>query len=346
VSFLNDDGQKKIILKEKGSKLDDSEYIIRKFKVTVARNSKKKDDHILLVSFSQKSIQNPNKITHIIEHPRNEIEHGYRAPNNHLTPQRTKSKDQILTGPGSELIKKIIDGNDSLDSSRVEEEDHGVYEPAYHIQTSPSKSSSRNSHKINEKRKTSSKIFFQKVSSSSEDEYIDDLIKKIKKANGQESSVISASQSQYSTHASTTQSQSRHTPYSQKDANNEDKMSRLSPVSLGNINTPVSVSYIGASRFSNVEITKNQSNSILHYTLNNGRVEYVGEEVNSVANISRSSTRNASVIHEGNHDTQSIGPGSMAGGSLFGGYIPTHAETSSYNVEKSAFSEYNYSKVF
>ena len=347
VKVLSEDGVKKIILKEKGSSLNESDYIIRKFKVLIARSSiRKSDDHVLLLSFSQKSLQNPSN--QIVIRKRSGENSSHR-----LATQKSKSAD-VLSGPGTELINKIVNGEDSSEGDKddnneeEEEEDEevsadddeeaGMYEPAYHIQTSPSKTSSRQS----KPKLSDSKSFSQKNSSSSDDEYLNEIIQKLKKSNVQESSVMSASRSQYS--GETGSPQSRNTPYSQNLNQTEEKISRLSPASLGNIANQISASYMSGSRYSNGResnvdtIKRQQSNSVLHYTLSDGRVSYVREETNSMGNVSRSSTRNVSV-HEANHDTQSIGPGSMAGGSLFGGYIPTH-------INPQNISEFNYSKVF
>ncbi len=96
--------------------------------------------------------------------------------------------------------------------------------------------------------------------------------------------------------------------------------------------TPVSVSYMGGARYGESVVRGSEGGSLVQYDTENGR-EFVHED--SFGHVSRSSTRNA----QEQHDTHSIGPGSMAGGSLFGGYIPSHVEHTV--MEKSAFSEYN-----
>ena len=48
-----------------------------------------------------------------------------------------------VTGPGSELIHQIVNGEDESGAEEAEVYGQGEYEPAYEIQTSPSKTSSR-----------------------------------------------------------------------------------------------------------------------------------------------------------------------------------------------------------
>ena len=63
VNLFTEDGHKKIILREQSSdESDEAEYKIRRFRVivTTPRHSRVKDDHVLLVSFSQKSLGNAN----------------------------------------------------------------------------------------------------------------------------------------------------------------------------------------------------------------------------------------------------------------------------------------------
>lgn len=307
-NVVNEDGHKKIILKEKTrNEYDESEYVIRRFKVTVTtpRNSRVKDDHVLLVSFSQKSFQNntslpSNQIPAVEAAKRLEIEPSLQRDTQNLMPfQRTTS--QILTGPGSELINKIINGEEDsfLDENQGVYEDEGEYEPAYEIQLSPSKTSS---DKMGKKYYTKNSSHTDSSSSESEN-YINDIIDKIKN---------SSEESPRHSRSNVSRSQFSSTPFSQ-----------TAPINHGIPGaTPVSVSYIGGSRYN--EQVKAQ-------------MDFGADE--SIGNVSRSSTRNASV-HE-HVDTHSIGPGSMAGGSLFGGYIPNHVES---NIEKSAFSEYNLTK--
>lgn len=349
VNVVNsENGQKKIILKEKGrNEYDKSEYVIRRFKVLVhtPRNSRMKDDHVLLVSFSQKSLpltaNKDNQIATLVEktNQRLDLESSLKRSNQNLM-KFDRSASQILTGPGSELINKIVNGEeDSFEviegnSQGVYEE--GEYEPAYEIQTSPSKTSSamryQDQSKSSESRSSTSSSSHSSTSSSeSEQNYIDDIINKIKSSGHPHQSPIDGSRiSQGSSHRSVYSNtpHSIHSPFSQNVP--------ADVHSLGGNATPVSVSYIGGARYRNEQ--SKGSNSVIHY--NEGQAEYIAE-AESIGNVSRSSTRNANSVHEGQHDTHSIGPGSMAGGSLFGGYIPNHVEM---NTEKSAFSEYNLTK--
>lgn len=296
-----EDGHKKIILKEKvTSDIDDSEFIIRRYKVFISspRNSKVRDDDVLLVSFSQKSInQKP-------QHQQLEIEQGMQLSNQNLIPYR-KTESQILTGPGTELINRIVNGED--DSFEIVE-DMGHYEPAYEIQTSPSKTSSR----VN---KNLSREFFEKAIASSStrstetssaqsdaEDYIDEIINKIK-------------------------SQVRDTTH---DSRSHYSATQLSHQQMPNASaaTPASASYIGGGG------STRYVDSLGESQYNEDVRDFVVHE-DSFGHVSRSSTRNV----QDQHDTHSIGPGSMAGGSLFGGYIPNHVEHTV--IEKSAFSEYN-----
>ena len=103
LNYQNTDGHKKIILKEKGrSEHDDSDYTIRRFKVLVStpRNSRVRDDHVLLVSFSHKSL------THSAggDQKRLEIEPSarHKSSNQTMLPyQDSVSTAEILTGPGT-----------------------------------------------------------------------------------------------------------------------------------------------------------------------------------------------------------------------------------------------------
>ncbi len=178
-----EDGHKKIILKEKASTdIDDSEFIVRRYKVLVSspRNSRVKDDHVLLVSFSQRSLppsQRPPQ-----QQQQLEIEPGTRASNQNLMAFR-RTDSQMLTGPGTELINRIVNGEE--DSFEILD-DMGHYEPAYEIQTSPSKVSSRDnklSREFYEKTATESSRSSNTTSSNSQSEaedYIDEIINKIK----------------------------------------------------------------------------------------------------------------------------------------------------------------------
>lgn len=316
-----EDNHKKIILKEKvHGDLDDTEYVVRRFKVLVStpRNSRVKDDHVLLVSFSQKSLNNNS-----LAGQRLEIEpSAFRHSNQNLIPYH-RTESQILSGPGTDLINKIINGEEDS----FELVDDGHYEPAYEIQPSSSKESSKYKNKsyFEEKTTSGSSRSSQNPSQSSSSEsasedYIDDIINKIKNQARVSSSVDSRiSQSNVS------RSQYSGTPFS---------VNAPADVSVSAA-TPVSVSYMGGARY--VESSKNhQSGSVIQY---DGQ-EYQGHMAEETfGHVSRSSTRNASA-HE-HHDTHSIGPGSMAGGSLFGGYIPNHVDQ---GIEKSAFCEYNLTK--
>lgn len=334
VNFFNEGGHKKLILREEtNDEPGESEYKIRRFKVlvTTPRNSRVKDDHVLLVSFSQKSLGNCRNTTN----PRLEIDSVLNQSNSNLTHYQTQPSEpsHIMTGPGSELINKIINGEDE---SFIEEPihdvyDQGEYEPAYEIQTSPSKTSSRfikEQPTIYKKQisSRSSQASTRSRSSSSESEnYIDEIINKIKNA-GRESQIESRlSQSNVS------RSQFSGTP-----ASLNAPFSNNVPADPS-INGAGSLSYMGSSRYIGADSQANTGNGsssqiVQHYQLND---QYADE---SMGHVSRSSTRNHS-IHE-QVDTHSIGPGSMAGGSLFGGYIPGHVE----HTEKSAFSEYNLTK--
>lgn len=342
INFFNEEGNKKLILREESNdESGESEYKIRRFKVlvTTPRNSRIKDDHVLLVSFSQKSLGTSRNTTN----PRLEIESALNQSNSNLAHyQRQASQtSHLLTGPGSELINKIINGEDE---SFIEEQihdvyDQGEYEPAYEIQTSPSKTSSRfikehpstTAYKTKQasSRSSQSPASTRTRSSSSESEnYIDEIINKIKNA-GRESQMDSRlSQSNVSRSQFSGTPHSRNTPFS----NNVPADPSITGA------TPISLSYMGSSRYIGADSQANGSSSQLvqqqqHYQMRDD--QYADE---SMGHVSRSSTRNHS-IHE-QVDTHSIGPGSMAGGSLFGGYIPAHAE----HTEKSAFSEYNLTK--
>lgn len=322
VNYQTEEGSKKIILKEKGSSGNENDFTIRKFKVMVhtPRNSRLKDDHVLLVSFSHKSLN--NKISNAVDKPRLEIEPNFKRSN--LNFESIKSQSGMITGPGSEFINKIVNGDDSYGE---EEEEEGVYEPAYEIQSSPSKTSSKFS-----KNQKKSKKFYKSSSSSSrssssrsettEDEFIGDIIKQIKNSRGNESPVDShGSKSQFSS------SPQRNTPYS---------IGTHGENTTGATVTPVSVSFLGGTSKFNDD--KSYMGSSVMYNLSEGQVDYIAE--GAMGNMSRSSTRNVST-HEHNLDAQSIGPGSMAGGSLFGGYIPHHVEHAN---DKSGFSEFNLTK--
>jgi len=278
-----EDNHRKIILRENVSNgIEDSEFIVRRYKVLVSspRNSRVKEDHVLLVSFSHKSLPANQRADKQLE-----IEHQ-RMSNANLIPYR-HADSQIVSGPGTELINRIVNGEDSFEIL----EDAPHYEPAYEIQTSPSKTSSRGNNKLfYEKTASSSTRSTQTASSnphSEAEDYIDEIINKIK------SQVSRENEKNDNTHIS--------------------------------VASPVSVKYIGEPRYGESVIRASEYG-----------VSDDGEVIQEYGNVSRSSTRN---VHGDGHDTHSIGPGSMAGGSLFGGYIPSHVEH--VVLEKSAFSEYN-----
>lgn len=334
-----EDGHKKIILKEKArDDIDDSEFVVRRFKVfvTTPRNSRVRDDHVLLVSFSQKSLptnQQQQQTNPAQYHHRLEIEPSLRSPasNQNLIPYtHTNSSSQIMTGPGTDLINKIVNGEEDS----FEMLDDGHYESAYEIQNSPSKQSGDNClyEKTNTTTTESSTRSSQSQGSGAsssgvtdQEDYIDEIINKIKnqvsqrdEELGSESRGGSQSGVSRSMYSAGTHHARNNTPFVSNEVSSA---------------TPVSVSY--GSRYINDGSNVHANGSVIHY--NDGQ-EFRAED--SFGHVSRSSTRNASA-HE-QHDTHSIGPGSMAGGSLFGGYIPNHVEHGV--IEKSAFSEYNLTK--
>lgn len=146
VSDSIENGIRKIVLKEKGTEGSESEFTIRKYRVTLTnrrRRHKKSDDHVLLVSFSNSSLNNTNnhnRVTNqklgtqivtsnsIHKTPTPAIMVGNSAPDNDRLSidyhNDMIDADAYLSGPGSDLINKIINGDDSFEFS--DEDPHSI----------------------------------------------------------------------------------------------------------------------------------------------------------------------------------------------------------------------------
>lgn len=114
-----DNGNRKIVLKEKSSS-PDTEYSIRKYRVRINhKGSSKNDDHLLLVSFSNNSSHSlsaiPENVATQGQYVDVNVEYG-QAPQDYSNRQQLNQQHQ-WSGPGSDLIHKLIEGTDSFASN-------------------------------------------------------------------------------------------------------------------------------------------------------------------------------------------------------------------------------------
>lgn len=392
-----ENGVRKIVLKEKGTDGNESDFTIRKYRVTLTnrrRRHKKTDDHVLLVSFSNSSLNNTNTMTHsnrvsnklssaapmltsqsVHKTPTPAIMVGNSAPDNEqlsIDYNNDIDADAYLSGPGSDLINKIINGDDSFEFS--DEDPHSIAAKLSYPEARQNKSLTKEAPTMSEQSEES----HESQPDSFDDEYIETY------APPQKPSLVSAAEMVALSPAISRRSDSRrtvdqYTPssrYSQvsprpsnmhvNDAYGQSRLSQNSETTSYSQNTPVNVDYmsggtVNSSRLSgNIRPSKTsyhhqqpihqqtpqptvrdtpvslaaQSASISLRDIGPttpsrlSTLNYTSEEVvktpvtaSSIRAGSRgSSTAAIPTNYETNQDTQSIGPGSLAGGSLFGAY--------------------------
>ncbi len=427
VSDSVENGVRKIVLKEKGTDGNESEFTIRKYRVTLTnrkRRHKKSDDHVLLVSFSNSSLNNtgpsnnvnnqrlkvvtasnnssnpPMLTSHSIHKtPTPAMMVGNSAPDyDRLSSSLTVDgyshdmldADAYLSGPGSDLINKIINGDDSFEFS--DEDPHSIaaklsYPESRQSQKLNSKGDMQqqqhNQPTMSEQSHPEHSIDDESQPDSFDDEYID-----VAYGQAQKPSLVSAAEMVALSPAISRRSDSRrtvdqYTPssrYSQlsprpsnihvNETYGQSRLSQTSETTYNSQNTPVNVNEytqqttVNSSRMSGqTRPSKNLSSYHHHHhqisqpTVRDTPVSlaaqsasislrdlgpttpsrlstlnYTSEEVvktpvtaSSIRAGSRGSSTAAIPSHfETNQDTQSIGPGSLAGGSLFGALFNTY----------------------
>ena len=426
VSDSVENGVRKIILKEKGTDGNESEFTIRKYRVTLTnrrRRHKKSDDHVLLVSFSNSSLNNTTATNINVNNQRLKV---VAASNNSSNPPLITSHsiyktptpammvgnsapdydrlsssltvdgyshdmldvDAYLSGPGSDLINKIINGDDSFEFS--DEDPHSIaaklsYPESRQSQKLNSKGEmpqqQQSQPSISEQSHPENSIDDDSQPDSFDDEYIDVAYGQAHKPSLVSAAEIVALSPAISRRSDSRRTVEQYTPssrYSQlsprpsnihvNETYGQSRLSQNSETTSYSQNTPVNVNeYMQSTQQTTVNSSRmsgqTRQSKNLHYHHHHhhhqtsqptvrdtpvslaaqsasislrdlgpttpsrlSTLNYTSEEVvktpvtaSSIRAGSRGSSTAAIPSHfETNQDTQSIGPGSLAGGSLFG----------------------------